>query len=75
MVLPAGTVTEAGTAAEALLLDKETETPPVGAVPLSVTVPVEEAKLATLAGLRETEERATVTEGVTVSAAVLLTPL
>ena len=75
LVLPAATVTEAGTVAEALLLDKDTEAPPAGAAPLKVTVPVEDVKLSTVVGLRETEERATVPGGVMVSAAVLLTLL
>lgn len=38
----AATVTEAGTvAADVLLLERDTTAPPVGAGPLSVTVPVE----------------------------------
>jgi hypothetical protein len=40
LVLPAATVTDEGTvAADALLLDKDTDTPPVGAALPSVTVP------------------------------------
>lgn len=39
-VLPAGTVTVDGTCASALLLASVTVTPPAGAAPLSVTVPV-----------------------------------
>jgi hypothetical protein len=73
VVLPAATVTEAGTVAAALLLDKVTEMPPVGAALLKVTVPVDEAPRATLAGLRETDERAVDT--VIARAAVLLAPL
>ena len=61
--------------AEALLLDKDTEIPPVGAAPLKVTVPVGEVPPGTLVGFTESEERATVIAGVMVSAAVLLTPL
>ena len=76
VVLPAATVTEAGTVAAALLLESETDTPPVGAAPLNVTVPVDEVPPVTLVGLSETDDRATlVVAGVTVSAAVLLTPL
>jgi hypothetical protein len=70
VVLPAATVTEAGTAAAVLLLDKATDMPPVGAALLKVTVPVEEAPRATLAGLRATDE---ITVGaVMVNTAVLL---
>ena len=75
VVLPAATVTEAGTVAEALLLESETEMPPVGAALLKVTVPVEDTPPTTLVGLTETDERAAVAEpGVTVSVAVLLAP-
>jgi hypothetical protein len=42
VVVPAATVTEAGTVALALLLDSEIETPPAGAALLKVTVPVED---------------------------------
>ena len=71
VVAPAATVTLAGTcAAVVLLLDSATLAPPVGAAPLSVTVPVDEAPPVTLAGLRETEESDTVAAGFTVSVAV-----
>src|SRR5947199_167983 len=67
LVLPAGTVTLAGTvAAPVLLLDKLTTAPPLGAGALSVTVPVEELPPVTLDGLRLSEESvggAGVTEG------------
>jgi len=54
----AATVTLAGTCAAAvLLLDSVTTAPPVGAGPLSVTVPVEEAPPGTDVGLRVTELR------------------
>src|SRR5437867_9781758 len=57
LVLPAGTVTLAGTvAAPVLLLDKLTTAPPLGAGPLSVTVPVEELPPVTLVGLRLSDE-------------------
>ena len=75
MVLPAATVTEPGTTAAALLLESETDTPPVGAEPLSVTVPVVEVPPVTLDGLIATDDSATVAEGVMVSPVVLLAPL
>jgi len=62
---PTGTVTLAGTVATAgLLLESATVTPPTGAEPLRVTVPVEAVPPVTLAGLRLKEERL---GGVTVS--------
>ena len=73
VVLPAVTVTIAGTVAELLLLDKATAMPPLGAALVKVTVPVEGVPPATLAGLRETDDRAA--GAVMVRAAVLLTPL
>jgi hypothetical protein len=73
VVLPAVTVALAGTAAEALLLDKATEIPPLGAALVKVTVPVEEVPPVTLVGLRETDESAAA--GVMVRGAVLLTLL
>jgi hypothetical protein len=72
-LLPAATVTEVGTVAEAVLLDNATDTPPEGAAALKVTVPVADVKLATLVGLTETEESDTGT-GITVSEAVGLAP-
>jgi hypothetical protein len=72
VLLPAATITEVVTVAEAELLAKDTDTPPAGAAPLKVTVPVEETPLATLVGLRETDEIATLAAGVIVSTAVLL---
>ena len=60
LVAPAATVTLEGTVATAvLLLESATCAPPVGAGPLSVTVPVEEFPPVTLAGFRESEERET----------------
>ena len=60
LVAPAATVTLAGTlAAAVLLLDRVTCAPPVGAGPLSVTVPVDEFPPITLVGFSESEERET----------------
>jgi hypothetical protein len=42
VVLPAATVTEAGTVAAALLLESEIDTPPAGAALFNVTIPVED---------------------------------
>lgn len=75
VVLPAATVTKAGTVADGSLLDRVTEAPPAGAAAVKVTVPVEDTPLATLTGLSATEESAAAETGVTVRAAVLLTLL
>jgi hypothetical protein len=74
--LPAGTVTEVPTVAEAELLDRVTLMPPVGAAPVKVTVPVEDVPPVTLVGFTDTPDRA-IAGGVTgtmVSVAGLLTP-
>ncbi len=72
LVLPADTVTLAGTVtAEVLLLDRDTATPPAGAALLSVTVPWEVLPPTTLVGLSATEFNA---GGVTVSDALWVTP-
>jgi hypothetical protein len=56
LVLPLSTVTLAGTpATEVLLLDNDTSAPPLGAGPLSVTVPVEVLLPITLVGLSWSE--------------------
>jgi len=58
LLAPAATVTLAGTVAVGvLLLERETAAPPVGAGPLSVTVPVEGDPPVTLVGFNVSEER------------------
>ena len=74
LVLPAGTVTDAGTVTYDELSDSVTTAPPVGAAPVSVTVPCEGLPPVTLAGLKLTELRVAAA-GVTVSVAVRVTPL
>ena len=67
LVAPAGMVTLAGTVATAvLLLARETRAPPLGAGPLSVTLPVEGDPPLTLVGFSVSEVRV----GVTVRKAV-----
>src|SRR5512137_2743438 len=75
VVAPARTVTDAGTVADALLEERVTARPPVGAAAERVTVPVEDDPPVTEAGLTETLESADVTAGAfTVSDAVRVTP-
>ena len=52
LVTPAATVTLAGISAAALLIDRLTAAPPLGAAPLKVTVPVEELPPVTVVGLK-----------------------
>jgi hypothetical protein len=56
LVAPAGTVMLEGTLAAPLLAASATCTPPVGAGPVNVTVPMEEFPPATLVGFRESED-------------------
>jgi len=70
-VEPPGTGTFAGTAAAALLLDRETMSPPAGATPVSVTVPVEDVPPLTDTGFMVT---VLTTGALTVSTAVFVTP-
>ena len=55
VVLPAGTITVAGTVADELSLDSWTTAPPCGAAPSSVTVPAEEVAPITVVGFNETD--------------------
>lgn len=73
VVLPAATVTEAGTTAKVVLLAKFTARPPAGAALLSVIAPVEELPPATLEGFTLIDESATEVV-VIVRVAVLLLP-
>ena len=68
---PAATVTLAGTVIPDLLLESVTTSPPAGATPVSVTVPVDALPPLTDAGLSVTLLAA---GAVTVSAAVFVTP-
>jgi hypothetical protein len=75
LLAPAATVTLAGTVAAAVLsLIRETAAPPLGAGPLSVTVPVEGDPPVTLIGLSAIAESVAEPGGVTVSEAVLVPP-
>ena len=74
LVAPAATVTLAGTVAADALLERATTAPPLGAAPLSVTVPIDDVPPLTLAGLRVTEDSATAVAGFTVSKVVLVVP-
>lgn len=69
-VAPAGTVTEAGKVATVLLEESVTEVPPVGAGPLSVTVPTEDPPPRTVDGTKATADAVA---ALTVRVAVLLT--
>ena len=71
VVAPAATVTLAGVVVEALLSNKVTETPPAGAGPVMVTVPVELFPPIKLAGLMDTDAGAV---GLMVRVAVFVAP-
>jgi hypothetical protein len=63
LVAPRGTVTLEGTVATAvLLLESDTSAPPVGAGPVSVTVPVDECPPVTVVGFSESEASETAEE-------------
>ena len=74
VVVPAATVTEAGTVAEAEFELREMVAPPVGAAAVKVTVPWELEPPVTVVGLRLTELKAAA-GGEMVSVADWLTPL
>ena len=74
LLAPAATVTVAGTVAVDVLLERETTAPPMGAGPLSVTVPVEGDPPVTLAGFSVSEESVGRGCGSTVREAVLVAP-
>jgi hypothetical protein len=71
---PAATVTLVSTVAAPLLLESETNAPPVGAAAVSVTVPWDVLPPTTVVGLRAIEDKAAGT-GLTVNEAVRVTPL
>ena len=73
LVALAGTATGDCTWAAALLLDRLTDMPPLGAALVSVTVPMELCPPVTLAGLTVTDCKAG--GGVTVRVAFWVTPL
>ena len=74
LLAPAATVTVAGTVAVDVLLERETTAPPMGAGPLSVTVPVQGDPPVTLVGFSVSEETVGRGCGSTVREAVLVVP-
>jgi len=74
LLAPARTVTLGGTLAAPLLLVSITCAPPVGAGPLSVTVPVDCTPPVTLVGFSVSEESVGRARGTTVSEAALVKP-
>jgi hypothetical protein len=71
---PAGTRTDVGTVAEEVLVESVTATPPEEALPVNVTVPIEEDPPETAEGLTETDARARLVLAVMLRSAVLLRP-
>src|SRR4051812_39743591 len=74
VVLPAATMTDAGTIAAVLLLASAISAPPLGAGAVNVTVPAELAPAVRLPGSKTTDERAA-GMGEIVNVALLITPL
>ena len=75
LVAPAATITLAGTAAAALLLESATPNPPAGAAAVNVTFPCAETPPVTLVGLTDSAESdAAAGGGVTVSVVVFVAP-
>ena len=72
VVAPAATVTDAGTASEALLLASATAEPPAGAVWVSVTVQVPTTPCPRLAGVQATPDTRTGASRLTVTVCELL---
>ena len=77
VLLPPATFTVFGTVVEPLSLASATETPPAGAAPLKITVPVADVPPFTLVGFTETDESVTpsfdVSDKVTVELAAIAT--
>jgi hypothetical protein len=73
VLLPAFTVTDAGTETAVLLLESDTGIPPVGAAAARVTVPVDELPPTTVVGFSDRLD--SVAAGATVSVAVCFTLL
>jgi len=75
-VVPAATVTLAGTVASDVLDEASvTMAPPAGAAAVSVTVPVDGLPPATLVGLNVSDDSAAAGTGLSVSTVDLFTPL
>lgn len=77
LVAPCATATLAGTVAAPLLLDSDTDIPPAGAAPLSVTVPFDAEPPVTVVGFTDTADSVGVgvpASGRTVSVADRVTP-
>ena len=68
LLLPAGTVTDAGTVVDTSLLERLTTNPPVGAFALSLIVPVPVVPPRILSGERSSSLTSTTTGAVTFSA-------